>query len=404
MVTPSPYLGPLISVSNRSYLGSYALARPLQRRAQATRALALHLTSSLMQYAGAGLGVDRVVNAVSRNRRHLLSGFLGGAGMAGGAWAALSVWTSSLGAWGGLAAALGVVGAPLWVPLAGGVAGLTAAGGAAAGLRALSRSRGRRRKLQSIIGLSKMLVRADSFAPEDERVMRKFLQARRVSDPQIEDLLETSPEAGRKLALAHLSRDDRREVARYIFPLVYSGDGIITPAERRRFAKVCEALDLPEGEAVAISRDYRARLDQQWTYLKGLVGRLNYFAEALGFDSREMELLREELLQLMSFDPRRVAGDRRRRALALLGETPPSAPVLEENMAAEAEVMGAYALAQTAVRGARLRQRLVEAFDQLVESQDGLSPERQRKLLDSRRKVDVMHEAMQRDTPSTDRA
>jgi len=368
----------------------------LEKGMRAIRTVSLHLTSSLMQHAAGERSVERVVNAFSRNRRRLLSGVLGGAGMAGGALVAVSAWSSSLGAWGGLAAALGVLATPLWVPVAGGIAGLTAAGSAAAGLRALSRSRGRKRKLQSIIGLSKMLLQADSFAPEDERVMRKFLRARQVEEPQIEELLQTTPETGRKMAVAHLSRPDRREVARYIFPLVYSGDGVITPSERRRFTRVCASLELPEGEDGAISRDYRQRLDQQWRYLKGLIGQLNYFADALGFDSREMELLREELVLLMSFDPRRVAGDRRRRALALLGDTPPATPMIGADMGEEAEVMGAYALAQTAVEKPRQRQRLSEAFDRLVATQTSLTARRKQQLLDSRRKVDDMHAAMLR--------
>lgn len=372
------------------------MTKPLGRGVRATRALALHLTSALMQHGATELPVERVVNAFSRNRRRLVSGVLGSAGVAGGAWAAVSLWSTSLGAWGSLAAALGVLATPLWVPFAGGIAGLTAAGGAAAGLRALSRTRGRRRKLQSIVGLSKMLLRTSSYAPDDERVMRKFLQARQVDEPQATQLLETSPETGRQVAVAYLSRPDRSEVARYIFPLVYSGDGVITPSERRRFGRVCEALELPDGEAAAISRDYRRRLDQQWRYLKGLIGRLNYFADALGFDSREMELLRQELSQLMSFDPRRVAGDRRRRALASLGESPTAPPRIGEDEAEEAEIMGAYALAQTAVEKPRVRAQLVEAFDRLVEEQRALPAARKRRLLDSRGKVDDMHAAMRR--------
>ncbi|MFH1566469.1 MAG: hypothetical protein ABIL09_00605 [Gemmatimonadota bacterium] len=369
------------------------MAGRIQQGLRAVRGLSLHLASSLLQQAGGEGAVESALAMLGRHRGRLLGGVVGGAGAAGGAWAAVSVWSGSLGMWGGVAAAFGMAAAPLWVPFAGGLAGLTAAGGAAAGLRALARSRDRRRYLQSIIGLSKMLLEGETFGDADERVMRGFLRARQVKEDEVEGLLRTTPETGRRVALEHLSRGDRREVARFVYPLVYAGDGVITPAERRRFGRVCAALELPPEEAGTISRQYRRRLEEQWAYLRGLIGRLTYFAEALAFDSREMELLRRELEQLMAFDPRRTAIERRRRTLQLLGADGAQVLPIGGEAGDEAVVMGAYALAHTAVAKPHLRRRLQEVFDRLLESESGLSPSRRLKLRQNRQKVDRLYRA-----------
>ena len=372
------------------------MSRRISKSVRALRELTVHFMAYLMAEGARGSKVERVVASFSRRRTDIISGILGTAGMAGGAWAALSMWTGSLGVVGSTAMALGVVATPIWIPVAGGVAGLTAAGGAAAGLRALSRRRGRKRQLQSIIGLSKMLIQGEEFEDEDERVMRRFLRARQVEETQIRELLQTTPESARKLAISTLSRSERHEVARYIFPLVYSGDGVISPGDRRRFKLVCSELRLPPGAAREISRGYRERLEAQWVYLKILIARLNYFAEAMSFDSREMEMLHRELTQLMSFDPRRAAADRRDRVLARVGQASSHAAIGDGAMA-EAAVMGAYALAQTATDMPRQRHQLGSAFDRLVAQQDGFSASRKQKLIESRKKVDQLYDATRQD-------
>lgn len=332
------------------------------------------------------------VSRFSRQHTKLFSGLVGGVSVAGGAWAAVSVWTGSLGLASNLALSLGLVTTPLWVPFAGGVAGLTAAGGALYGLLSVSRSRGRRRQLQSVIGFSKMLLRGEEFAPRDERVMRKFLRAKKVKDGDIEKLLETTPELARKIARGHLSEPQRREIARYIFPLVYTGDGVISSSGRRRFARVCDELDLETGTAAALSKDYRARLDAQWSYLRTMIERLNHFAHELMFDSREMELLRQQLELLMSFDPRRAAADKRSKTLQRFGHhaIKPTDDIRDDSVD-EAALMSAYAMAHTAVRDVAHRKQLARIFDQLVRQQLSLSPDFTHKLMETRRKIDRMY-------------
>ena len=53
----------------------------------------------------------------------------------------------------------------------------------------------------------------------------------------------------------------------------------------------------------------------------------HHFAARLAFDGREMELVREQLDQLMRFDPRRTATTRRERLLVKHGRKPPEPPV-----------------------------------------------------------------------------
>ncbi|MFP6590431.1 MAG: hypothetical protein VCE12_07900, partial [Candidatus Latescibacterota bacterium] len=100
----------------------------------------------------------------------------------------------------------------------------------------------------------------------------------------------------------------RWDVARCVFPLVYQGDGVISDAGRHRFGRVCESLGLPKDAPRTISRNYRQGLDGQWARLRRLVTGLNYFAEVMVFDLRELETVRDLLERLSRFDPRRPAG------------------------------------------------------------------------------------------------
>ena len=359
----------------------------------AIRDLSVQFVTLMMQEGMQGRAVHHAVSAFGKHRTKLLSGILGGAGVAGGAWAALSMWSGSMGLWGSLAFSLGLVTTPVWVPFAGGMAGLTAAGGAIFGFVSFARNRGRRRMLTSIIGFSKVLLDEEDFQPTDERVMRKFLRAKELKEGQIRELLQTSPDEAKRLA-ADLSPVDRREVARYIFPLVYTGDGVISPVDRRRFAAICAELDLEPGDASDISKDYRGRLDAQWAYVRSVASRLNYFADSLAFDGMEMEALRQQVDLLVRFDPRKGAVERRERLLSSLGgRVRETSSRFVEDVMGEAAVMSAYALAHTAIQRENDRRRLADIFDGLIDRQTELSPEYKEKLQDTRRRVDRLYKA-----------
>ncbi len=333
------------------------------------------------------------VSRFSRQHTKLFSGLVGGVSVAGGAWAAVSVWTGSLGLAGNLALSLGLFATPIWVPLRWRRSrALSGRRGALRTPQCFPSRGGRRRQLQSVIGFSKILLKEEEFAPHDERVMRKFLRAKKVKEADIEKLLQTTPEDAKKIACGHLSEAQRQEIARYIFPLVYTGDGVISSAGRRRFARVCDELELEAGTSSVLSKDYRTRLDAQWSYLRTLIERLNHFVHELMFDSREMELLRQQLELLMSFDPRRVAAGKRNKALQRLGHRAhqPTDDIRDDSVD-EAALMSAYAMAHTAVRDGSHRKQLARVFDLLVRQQLSLSPDFTHKLLETRRKIDRMY-------------
>ena len=73
------------------------------------------------------LNDSRQLKAVLKENRTVLSDLVVASAAAGGAAAGVSIWASSLGFWPSIACALGLVSTPLWVPVAGGVGGLTAA-------------------------------------------------------------------------------------------------------------------------------------------------------------------------------------------------------------------------------------------------------------------------------------
>ena len=102
------------------------LNKQLEQRLQALKSLSIQFVSYMIEEGFKGQKIDKIVATFTRHQTKIISGVLGGAGLAGGAWAAVSLWTGSLGAWSGLAYTLGLVSMPAWVPLAGGVAGLTA--------------------------------------------------------------------------------------------------------------------------------------------------------------------------------------------------------------------------------------------------------------------------------------
>lgn len=354
---------------------------------QPLRELTVQLVSFVWEEVRQGHAVDASARAFARHRQKILGGIVGGAGAAGGAWAALTAWTGSLGVWGTMGLTLGLLSPPAWIPLAGGLAGLGAAGGAVAGAVSLSKLRGRRRHLRAIIGLSRSMTGADG--QEGERLLQGFLRFRGLSSDQAARLLSTTVEQARHAA-GSLSQDDRWDVARCIFPLVYQGEGVITDTGRRRFARVCQDLGLSQDAATTISRDYRQRLDEQWAHLRRLVQGLNYFADEMVFDLRELETVRDLLQRLSRFDPRRRGEELRADLLQRLGHEPGSWAV--DGPLEEASLVAAYAVAQTALASNSERHRLGSAFDELVNGRNELSPADARRLRDSRRRVDRIYE------------
>jgi hypothetical protein len=349
------------------------------------RDLSLHLVSYLWEEVRQGRAVDAAARAFQRHRTRVLGGIVGGAGAAGGAWAALTAWTGSLGVWGTMGLTLGLLSPPAWVPLAGGLAGLGAAGGALAGALGINRKRARRRHLRTVIGLSRQMAAVDG--DEGERLLKGFLRFRGLSPEQSQHLLATTPEEAHRAADG-LSDEDRWDVARCVFPLVYQGEGVVTDSGRRRFARVCHDLGLPEAAPRTISQEYRERLDSQWAHLKRLVSGVNYFAEALAFDRREMEIVRDLLERLSRFDPRRRGEELRLELLGDLGRDPkPSIHGALE----EASFINAYAIAQTALASAGERQRLGVAFDDLIDANQELSAGDARRLRSSRERVDRIY-------------
>lgn len=364
------------------------------RGIQALKSLSVQFVSYMIEEGFKGQTLDKIVAAFTRHQAKIISSVLGSAGIAGGAWAAISLWTGSLGFWGSLSYSLGLLSMPVWVPIVGSVAGLTAAGGAIYGVLSLARSRQQTRKLQSIIGFSKMLIGKEELGEQDERLLRKILRSQKVKKQRIEELLRTTAESAQKLAQEDLSAEDGLEIARYLFPLVYAENGVISAATRRRFARVCAHLGLEAGKPTEISQEYRKRLEAQWSYLQDLIGKLNYFALELGFDGQEMELLREQLALLMTFDPRKVAAQKQPRALGMLGGGTDDAPthLKEGDVMGEAAMMGAYAMAQTATPGQQNRTHLGAIFDALLDANPHLSDDYRKKLVDSRKKVDRLYE------------
>lgn len=359
---------------------------------QALQALSVQFVSHLIEEGFKGVALDKIVTSFARNQAKIVSGILGGVGLATGAWAAISLWTSSLGLWGGVGYALGLVSMPVWVPFVGGAAGLTAAGGAIYGVLNLSKSRQQTRKVRGIIGFSKVLLDRQELEPQDERVLSRFLKARKVKDSEAQELLSTSPESAQQLALRYLSKEERLEIARYIFPLVYNRNGAISDADRRRFTRVCTRLELGEATAKDISQAYRQRLDGQWGYMRHLVNLINYFAARLAFDSREMELVREQLDQLMRFDPRRTGATKREGLLNKLGRKAPEPPVDLKAPAAEAALMGAYAMAHTAVPDIEDHTVLEMAFADVLAKQN-IAEASAKSLISTRKKVDKLYSA-----------
>ncbi len=380
-----------------------ALKQMANKGLQALQTLSVQFVSHLIEEGAKGEALDKIVSSFTRNQAKIVSSILGGAGLATGAWAAISIWTSSLGLWGGFGYALGLVSMPVWVPFVGGAAGLTAAGGAIYGVLNLSKNRRQARKLRIIIGFSKALLDREELEPQDERVLSRFLKARKVKKEEIDQLLSTLPDTAEELALRDLSQEERLEVARYIFPLVYNRGGIIADGDRRRFARVCTRLQLEDAAAKEISQAYRQRLDGQWAYMRQLVDFINHFADHLAFDGREMELVREQLDQLMRFDPRRTGTSRRERLLNKLGHKSPKLPVDLKNPDAEAALMGAYAMAHTAVPAIEDRTVLEKTFDELL-ADHNITAAKGKSLVATRKKIDKLYTATREQILSAEKA
>ena len=363
------------------------------RGLEALKGLSVNLVTHLNQISFTDQSIDRALSAFARHQTKVLSSLLTGAGAAGGIWAAFTLWTSSLGIWGSMGYALGLVTAPVWIPLAGGAAGLTAAGGAVFGALHLWRSRARKHKLQAIIGFSKAMLNRDEFDQADKEAIEDLLRQQQTSAKNIEELLATTPKTAQRLA-DQIDATDQWEVARHLFPLVYAESGIITDQSRRCFDRICTYLDLSRDDARRISVEYRQNLDRQWTFLSALVRQVNPLADALGFDHREMETLREQLEQLAYFDPRRSSTNRRHKLLGQLGRY--TEPLATIDPLYEATAVGAYTLAQSAIYKPERLDQLDRIFDQLAAVESNLSADRQQHLTGLRNKVARLFDATRR--------
>ena len=184
------------------------------------------------------------------------------------------------------------------------------------------------------------------------------------------------------------------EVARYLFPLVYADKGVISSTDRSRFGRICSDLNLPEGTATQISAEYRQRLDVQWDYLESIILRLNHFANMLELDRPEMELLREQLAQLMNFDPRKASTRQREQLLRKLSgrERDTVIDIDEGQIIDEAALMGAYALAQTVAPEPESQELLEAAFDAILDANTHLSEKYKEELRDSRQKIGRLYD------------
>ncbi len=360
------------------------------RGLQSVQTLSVQFVTYLIAEGAKGEALEKIIATFVRHQTKLISGLLGSAGLAGGVWAAASLWTSSLGLWGSLGYAIGLVTMPAWIPIAGGAAGLSAAGGAIYGALHLAKGRQQTHELRAIIGFSKMLMGRAELEGEDDKLLRRFLKDQDIEEKHIGQLLATTAQEAKHLAEQHLNIETRRQVARYIFPLVYQHQGIISDVDRRRFTRVCSHLHLNDGVAREISQAYRQRLNQQWDYIRQLIEGLNFFAARLRFDSREMELVREELDQLMHFDPRRSATVQRERLLVGLGQLPHDLDL--SGQTAESALMGAYAMAHTPVPELESLSTLAAAFAELLDCAC-IEKTARKKLEDSRKKIDQLYAA-----------
>jgi hypothetical protein len=83
------------------------LNKRLEQQLLALKSLSVQFVSYLIEEGFKGQALDKIVISFTRHQTKIISGLLGGAGLAGGAWAAISLWTGSLGLWSGLAYTLG---------------------------------------------------------------------------------------------------------------------------------------------------------------------------------------------------------------------------------------------------------------------------------------------------------
>ena len=58
------------------------------------QAISVQLVSYIIEEGRNGKALDKIISAFTRHQSKLVSGLLGSAGVAGGAWAAISLWTS----------------------------------------------------------------------------------------------------------------------------------------------------------------------------------------------------------------------------------------------------------------------------------------------------------------------
>lgn len=224
---------------------------------------------------------------------------------AGGAWAGASVWVSSLGFFSSIAYSIGLISMPLWIPIAGGVGGITAA---SLGIRFLFSSLSSQEK-KHVIQLSYhaayLMALADQKLSQIERdLLENLLLGTGLSKKELDKIVQNVPQTVHDLVVpGSVPEVARRSILLSCWQLALA-DGI-TPEEEKTFQQLRLQLQVnASGESLQHEAD---KLTQQRIQAsEALVSAVQAISPCKGEHTQYM------IESLLSFNPQAEARERLR--------------------------------------------------------------------------------------------
>ena len=224
---------------------------------------------------------------------------------AGGAWAGASVWVSSLGFFSSIAYSIGLISMPLWIPIAGGVGGITAA---SLGMRFLFSSLSSQEK-KHVIQLSYhaayLMALADQKLSQIERdLLENLLLGTGLSKKELDKIVENVPQTVHDLVVpGSVSKEARRSILLSCWQLALA-DGI-TPEEEKTFQQLRLQLQI-NASGESLQHEANKLTQQRIQASEALVSAVQAISPCKGEHTQYM------IESLLSFNPQAEARERLR--------------------------------------------------------------------------------------------
>jgi len=325
--------------------------------------VALEMVKTVVDATVAGIPSEKALKTFAEKHFPLISAALTSAGIAGGAYLGVKIWVSNLGFWSFIGYSLGFVSVPLWAPVAGALAGIIAVGGGLFGLSKYLQSGRAKKAITAVYGIAKKILSKSRLERTEDEFVKALARQFGLKPEEItKEITEASYFDARNIANEIFKEDEKANLIKGIFPIVYVGDGVFSASERSNMSEVCRDLCLKQGIISEIETSFSESCEKTWDQYESIAKCAKSILSLSSLDQTEFDdSVSMAMENLLSFDPRAEAAEKRGKVLGMVTTAGAIAGVFfAANPFLDATIVGAYAL----LRGAsdsESEERAVEA-------------------------------------------